>query len=220
MFVDFGEYRTVFSLEGVPQVNHFVDRPAEIAEIERALLPRHLQNGRRRIHVLRGLGGMGKTQLAGEFARRHHRRFSSVFWLDGRSEDILKRSIASCAGRIPQGQIPETSRQYAADASADIDAVVKDVMAWLARPENTAWLLVFDNVDREYKTQWGDPDAYDVRRYFSGADHGSVLVTTRLARLEQLGDSQQLGKVSTEQGQAILENWYRKKDGKLEVVGA
>jgi hypothetical protein len=50
-----------------------------------------------------------------------------------------------------------------------------------------------------------------------------VLVTTRLARLErleQLGESQQLGKLSTEQGQAILESWYKKKDGKLEVVSA
>ena len=160
---------------------------------------------------------MGKTQLAVEFARRHYRRFSSVFWLDGHSEDTLKRSIASCAARIPQGQIPETSRGYAIDSSADIDAVVKDVIAWLARSNNTAWLLVFDNVDREYTAQGGDPDAYDVRRYLSGADHGSVLVTTRLARLEQLGDSQQLGKVSKEQGKAILKSWYKREHGKLEV---
>ncbi|CAN9191964.1 unnamed protein product [Alternaria alternata] len=209
----FGEYRTVFSLEGVPKARQFVDRPAEMAELERVLLPRPRQDQcqRQKTHVLRGLGGMGKTQLAVEFARRHHRRFSSVFWLDGRSEDILKRSIASCAGRIPPGQIPETSRQYAADASAGIDAVVKDVMAWLARPNNTAWLLVFDNVDREYAAQGGDPDAYDVRRYFSRTDHGSVLVTTRLARLEQLGDSQQLGKVDEAQAKAILESWYKKK---------
>jgi hypothetical protein len=188
-----------------------------MAELERVLLPRPRQNQRQRqkIHVLRGLGGMGKTQLAVEFARRHHRRFSSVFWLDGRSEDTLKRSIASCAGRIPPDQIPETSRQYAVDASADIDAVVKDVMAWLARPDNTAWLLIFDNVDREYTAQGDDPNAYDVRGYLSGADHGSVLVTTRLVRLEQLGDSQQLGKVSTAQGQAILESWYKRKHGKL-----
>jgi hypothetical protein len=54
-----------------------------------------------------------------------------------------------------------------------------------------------------------------VRRYLSGADHVSVLVTTRLARLEQLGESQQLGKVSKEQGQAIFESWYRRKHGKL-----
>ncbi|CAN9248412.1 unnamed protein product [Alternaria alternata] len=207
----FREYKTVFSLEGVPKTRQFVDRPAEMAELERVLLPRLRQDQRQKTHVLRGLGGMGKTQLAVEFARRHHRHFSSVFWLDGRSEDILKRSIASCAGRIPQGQILETSRQYAADASTDIDAVVKDVMAWLARPDNTAWLLIFDNVDREYMAQGGDPDAYDVGRYLSGADHGSVLVTTRLARLEQLGESQQLGKVSTAQGQAILESWYKRK---------
>jgi hypothetical protein len=222
VYLDFGEYKTIFSLEGVPRARQFVDRPAEMAELERVLLPRPRQDQcqRQKIHVLRGLGGIGKTQLAVEFARRHHRRFSSVLWLDGRSEDTLKRSIASCAGRIPQGQIPETSRQYASDASVDIDVVVKDVMDWLAWPDNTAWLLIFDNVDREYTKQGSDPDAYDVRRYFSRIDHGSVLVTTRLARLEQLGETQHLGKMSTEQGQAILDSWYRKKDGKLEVVSA
>ena len=192
-----------------------------MAELERVLLSRPKrgqgQCQRQRTYVLRGLGGIGKTQLAVEFARRHHRRFSSVFWLDGRSEDIIKRSIVSCAGRIPQGQIPETSRGYAGDSSADVDTVVKHVMAWLARPDNTAWLLIFDNVDREYAAQGGDPDAYDVRRYLPGADHGSVLVTTRLARLEQLGESQQLGKVSTAQGQVILKSWYKRKHGKLGV---
>jgi adenylylsulfate kinase-like enzyme len=73
-----------------------------MVKLERVLLPRPEQGQRQRqkIHVLRGLGGMGKTQLAVELARRHHRRFSSVFRLDGRSEDFLKRSIASCAGRI------------------------------------------------------------------------------------------------------------------------
>jgi hypothetical protein len=220
VYLDFGEYKTIFSLEGVPRARQFVDRPAEMAELERVLLPRPRQDQcqRQKIHVLRGLGGMGKTQLAVEFARRHYRRFSSVFWLDGRSEDTLKRSIASCAGRIPQGQISEASREYASDSNADVDVVVKDVMDWLARPDNTAWLLIFDNVDREYAAQGGDPDAYDVRRYFSRADHGSVLVTTRLARLEQQGESQQLGKVSAEQGQAIFESWYKKKHGKLRVA--
>lgn len=205
----FGEHQTIFSLEGVPTVRTFVDRPAEMAEMERVLLPKHRQNGRQKRYVLRGLGGIGKTQLAVEFARRHHRQFSAVFWLDGRSEDSLKQSIASCANRIPQGQIAETSRAYAADGSVDIDAVVRDVLGWLARPCNTAWLLIFDNVDREYSGRGGDTEAYDVRRYFSGADHGSVLITTRLARLEQLGESQQLGKVDEEQAKSILDSWYK-----------
>ncbi|KAH7372236.1 hypothetical protein BKA66DRAFT_423213 [Pyrenochaeta sp. MPI-SDFR-AT-0127] len=213
----FGVYRTLFSLEGVPRVSQFVDRPAEMAKMEQVLLPGPTQTRRQKIHVLHGLGGIGKTQLAVEFARRHHPLFSSVWWLDGRSESSVKRSIASHASKIPSGQIPETSRTYAADSGADVNAVVKDVMNWLAQPDNTAWLLIFDNVDREYNPQGGDPDAYDVRRYLSGADHGSVLVTTRLARLEQLGKSQPLGKVDKEQAQAILKNWYKRKHDTSEV---
>lgn len=192
----------------------FIDRPTEMAELERVLLPRHDQSQRQRIHVLHGLGGIGKTQLAVEFARRHNHEFSSVFWLDGRSEDSLKQSIASCAIRIPQGQISETSRAYSADGSADVDVVVREVMDWLRQTHNNAWLLIVDNVDREYDPRGGDPDAYDVKCYLSGADHGSVLLTTRLAKLEQLGESQQLSKVDKEQAQAIFKSRYKRQYGK------
>jgi hypothetical protein len=201
-------------------VSEFVDRPAEMEKLEQALLPGRTSSGRQKIHVLHGLGGMGKTQLVVEFARRHHRRFSAVLWLDGRSEDSLKRSIASCAGRIPQGQISEAIRSYATDRGADVDVVVKDVMGWLARPDNGAWLLIFDNVDREYSKQGGDPDAYDMERYLSGADHGCVLITTRLAKLRQLDKTpQQLGKVDGKQAQAILKTWYKGTYGKAYSAG-
>jgi hypothetical protein len=182
-------------------------------ELERVLIPGPEQNKRQKIHVLRGLGGMGKTQLAVEFVRRHHPRFSSVFWLDGRSKDTLNRSIANCASRIAPGQIPERSRNYIVESDSNIDAVVRDVMGWLARPDNTNWLLVFDNVDREYSLNGGDVDSYDVEQYFSGADRGSILITTRLARLEQLGNPHHLGRVSMAQGQAIFESWYKRDCG-------
>ena len=48
--------------------------------------------------------------------------------------------------------------------------------ALAARPGNTAWLLIFDNVDRQHVAQGGHSDAYDtydaydVRCYLSGAD--------------------------------------------------
>ena len=96
--------------------------------------------------------------------------------------------------------------------------VVRAVMDWLAQTDNTAWLLIFDNVDREYDPGGEDPYAYDIRRYLSGADHGSVLVTTRLARLEQLGESQQLGKVDKEQAKAIFKSWSKRQYSKLKRV--
>ncbi|KAI9823351.1 MAG: hypothetical protein M1819_001359 [Sarea resinae] len=205
-----GEYRTVFSLEDVPRVNKFVNRPAEMAELERVLLPER-QSYRQKIFVLHGLGGIGKTQLAVEFARQHHCKFSAVFWIDGRTEDSLKQSLSNSASKIPGGQISESSKMYSADSNGDINIVVREVLSWLAQKDNTNWLLIFDNVDREYSSQHYDPDAYDVRRYFSSIDHGSVLITSRQAKLEQLGGSRKLGKVDGDQAEAILRTRYTRK---------
>ncbi|KMP02565.1 LOW QUALITY PROTEIN: hypothetical protein CIHG_10261 [Coccidioides immitis H538.4] len=214
--VDIGEYQTNFSFEGVPLVKTFVERPGEMAELERVLLPQR-QNMRQKIFVLHGLGGIGKTQLAVEFTRRHRRKFSSVFWLDGSDKVSLKLSIARCARRIPASQISDASRTYSMNSTGNIDKVVRETMDWLAQPDNTEWLVVFDNVDRDYSSHAADPLAYNVQQYCSGADHGSVLTTTRLASLEQLGGSQQVNKIDRDQAQEILESWYRKELG---LVGA
>ncbi|RYP55992.1 hypothetical protein DL770_010860 [Monosporascus sp. CRB-9-2] len=200
-------YRTVFSLEGVPSTDKFVDRPLDMKMLEGVLLPQS-QNTRQKKVILYGLGGMGKTQLAVEFARRHHRQFTSVFWLDGRSEDRLKQSIANAASRVPEGQIAEMSRLYSRSGSGDSDAVVRDMTNWLNKPDNTDWLLIFDNIDRERQQDDADPDAYNVRRYLPGADHGSILITTRLAKLGQLGIPLSLSKVGESQARAIFQEWY------------
>jgi hypothetical protein len=111
-------------------MNKFVDRPLDMVELEHALLLQQ-HNRRQKIFVLHGLGGIGKTQLAVDFARRHHRRFSSVFWLDGRSEDSLKRSIANCANRIPKGQISEKSQNYISSGEGNIDLVMENDYKWI-----------------------------------------------------------------------------------------
>lgn len=136
-----------------------------------------------------------------EFARRHYRKFSLVFWLDGRTEDSLRQSIAICVSRIPEGQIAESSRTYSAVSTSDgdVDVVVWDVMSWLSRPDNRDWLIIFDNVDRESGMDNTDPYAYDVTYYLPRADHGLALITTWLANLEQLGGLWKLGRLSKEQ---------------------
>jgi hypothetical protein len=138
--------------------------------------------------------------------------FSSVFWLDGRSEDWLRQSLAGCANRIPEGQIPDRSRNLVLNNEEDLNIVVADALDWLARLDNVDLLLVFDNVDQDYE-QDSETGAYDVRRYLP-SDHGSVLITTRLSRLAQLGDSKRLKKVDKELGKAIFKQWYRPELGK------
>ncbi|CAM1503382.1 Fc.00g081580.m01.CDS01 [Cosmosporella sp. VM-42] len=208
----FGPFRTPFSLDGVPASDKFVDRPSDTAELEKCLLPHrsHARLTGRKIFVLFGLGGVGKTQLSIDFARRHQAAFSSVFWLDGRSEDQLKRSIAGCIARIPEGQVPGTSRRWAgshAHSQDELDDAVRSVMKWLERPDNSDWLLIFDNVDQDWIGQEARTGAYNPMRYLPG-DHGSVLITTRLSRLAQLGESRRLGQVSLALGRAIIEKWF------------
>ncbi|KAG7130945.1 Kinesin light chain 1 like protein [Verticillium longisporum] len=177
-----GPYKTPFSLQGVPVSAKFVDRPSDTARLEECLLSRRSHRKGKKVFVLHGLGGVGKTQLAVDFARRHQAAFSSVFWLDGRSDDRLRRSIAGCINRIPEGQIPLASRQQAEGRSVeDLGAAVGGVVG-----------------------------VYDVRQYMPW-DHGSVLVTTRVSRLAQLappGNSCKLAKVDDGLGRAILEAWY------------
>jgi hypothetical protein len=196
----------VFTLQGVPVSDRSVDRPTDIAELEKSLLPPFNSLRRLRIFVLYGLGGIGKTQLAANFARRYKATSSSVFWLDGKSQDRLKQSLVGCARSIPQGQIPDRSRQAAITNKEDVYNAVVDVLAWLAQPNNVDWLLIFDNVDQHYELDY-TTGAYGVRDYLPG-DHGSVLITTRLSRLAQLGNSIQLGKVNEDLGKNIFQKWW------------
>ncbi len=203
-----GGCKIPFELQGAPWIGEdkFVDRPLDMLKLEHALLA-GTDNDQQKIFVLFGLGGTGKTQLAVEFARRHHQRFLLVFWLDGRSEDKLKQSIARYASRIPDGQISKVSRNYVATGKGDIDVVIREVMDWLTKSDHTDWLLVFDDVDPDYQQRKPQPGAYDITRYFP-AGHGSILVTTRRAQLAHLGDSNLLNKVNRDQAQDILEKWY------------
>lgn len=207
----FSNYHIPFSLKNVP-VGKFADRPQDMEALERALLPQKQTEGRRTL-VMHGLGGMGKTQLAVTFVRRHQKKFSSVLWLDGSGKSSLKQSIASFANCVPKGQIPETSRLYADGNDGDIDMVVKDMLGWLSNAGNSGWLVVLDNVDRDYQHQGEDAEAYAVDEYLPEADHGSVLITTRLPRLGKLGERWEVKKVGEEQARAVFETWFGKSIG-------
>lgn len=155
--------------------------------LTQVLLPRSTDQMRRKVFILHGLGGIGKTQLSIEFMRKYQQSYSAVFWLDGSSKERLRRSITDLAGRLPQHQISEESRRYSQKGDVDVEKVVKDVLRWLSQALNNQWLLVFDNVDRDFSAQSIDPEGFSVKEYFPEADQGSILITSRLASLWPLG---------------------------------
>ena len=186
-------------------MNHFVARQKELEQLEQTLLPKPTRDMCRKVFILHGLGGIGKTQLAVAFARKYQKTYSSTFWLNGGSKDQVRESLAKIAQRLPEGQISEFSRTYAKASGDDLDTVINEVHNWFSQPANNQWLLIFDNVDRDHSPEQNDPHAFNVEDYFPDADHGSILVTSRLRRLGQYGDSLELTRVDEQQGKSILE---------------
>jgi hypothetical protein len=188
-------------------VNRFFGRDAELLRLKDHFHPMTpCSNPRLNVFVIHGLGGIGKTQLAVEYARRNHNRYSALFWLDGSTEDQLKQSFIDMAHRLPQDQMTANAAEALRQLTIDADVVINGVLQWLSLPSNKEWFLIIDNVDRDHLHKDRDPQAYDVKEYFPPADHGSILITSRLANLERLGYGKKLDEVDDEQAKAILES--------------
>jgi hypothetical protein len=134
--------------------------------------------------VLHGLGGIGKTQLALAYARGHKEKYTAIFWLNANDEDSLKVSFRGIARQVLKKH-PSAAMLASIDLEEDLDEVVNSVKSWLDLPQNTHWLMVFDNYDNPKTSGNPDRSAVDVRHFLPRSDHGSIIITTRSAQVSQ-----------------------------------
>jgi hypothetical protein len=178
-----------FILEQVHILPAFTPRPEYLKPME-YLLPSTSHPVGRKVFVLYGLGGIGKTQLALKFAKDHQQEFTSVLFLDASSEESLLKSFALTYRRITDGKGPQMPSPKMAE----------EVVQWLTRPSNKRWLLIFDNVDKEPSDEGG----FDIVPYFPAADHGSILITSRLVAISRLGQCKKVGRMSDDEATTLL----------------
>ena len=204
-------FHVPFSLRGIPVMDKFVGRDTEITRLAQLMISPPMDGIRRKVCVIHGIGGVGKSQLAVELARKHQKHFSAVFWIAGSTKEKLRRSIAALSQTLPQHQISERARSYSKEAGKDLDAIVEDVLNWFSKPSNNRWLLVFDNVDREYSAESEDPEAFDIKEYLPEADQGSIIITSRLAGMWRLaGNDMKLEPFDELQGELLLNSIVEK----------
>lgn len=104
--------------------------------------------------VLYGLGGVGKTQLALEYAHRHRGDYDVVWWVAAEQGTSVAAELAALARRLDVAEVA---------GQADMIDSLWDVLHGDIR-----WLLIFDNVEHR-----GDLEPY------WPAIGGHVLVTSR-----------------------------------------
>ena len=185
----------MFSLAAAPEIDYFVGRASNLSSIESVLLP--VTAAERKVVVLHGLGGIGKSQLAIEFAKKHRSDYTAVLWLNAKTEETLKQSFAANARRLPKKYFNQEILHGPQNEEV-LGVILRETKAWLDLPGNHEWLLIYDNVDNPKIPDNKRQNAYDIRPYFPEAHQGSILVTSRWKTL-RIGRLLEVAKLSKDE---------------------
>ena len=128
---------------------------------------------------LQGMGGVGKTQLAIEYAHRHAGDYQAVWWISVENLTVATAELVRLAATL---SLP---------ADGPTDEVLTGL--WAALAERTDWLLIYDNV--------GDPAAVASLR---PPESGQLLLTSRDPRVGRMAELIEVAEFDRAESVALL----------------
>jgi tetratricopeptide (TPR) repeat protein len=163
----------------VPRQNpNFVGREALLQQLAEDLLWSPVA-----VQALHGTGGVGKTQLATEFAYRHRDDYDLIAWIDAENADLIP------------GQLADLAPPLGLPADSDATQTATQVLATLERIELT-WLLVYDNAIRPHDLEPWLPRG--------GNPHGDVIITSRETQWSELATTLDIDVMTYDEAVALL----------------
>jgi hypothetical protein len=185
-----GNFNIPLDLSNIPAIDQFVGRNEDLNKLWSRLRPS--ASTMRKVAVLHGLGGIGKTQLAIRFARLHQDDYSAIFWLNGKTKDLLLRFLAGQLNKLPGVNLDADLK-----TEDETKQAARQVLQWLAITNNCRWLLIFDNVDKYTTKKHTEDGYYNITKFFPSADHGSIIITTRVPQMAEIGQSYPVQKLQS-----------------------
>ena len=136
--------------------------------------------------ALYGLGGIGKTQTAAEYAFRYSGEYSGVYWIRAATRETLVADYVALA------ELLELSGKDRQDQQ-----IVAAVKRWLAAHED--WLLILDNAD----------DLRLAQQFLPASHKGYILFTTRAQASGAIAASVEVEKLHPRDGILLLLRWSK-----------
>jgi tetratricopeptide (TPR) repeat protein len=164
-----------------PRNPFFLGRDAELFQIRSHLLAGQT-TALSQPQAISGLGGVGKTQLALEYAYRYYQDYQAILWASAESAESLVSSYVALANLL---QLPEREAK-------EQEVTVQAVKHWLQK--HSGWLLVLDNAD----------DLAIASAFLPPHPGGHILLTTRAAATGQLAHRLEITTLGPEQGALFL----------------
>ena len=154
-----GAEKAIFPVESLPahRAEHFTGRDKEIETIFGHL--GSAETSRLRTFLIYGRRGIGKTQIALEYCRRHKKNYDAIFWIQCETSASLRQSFADVAVALELD---------GADKNGHYDENLVKVLGWLKRTTKR-WLLIYDNAERENI----------LKGYWPVGARGAILLTSR-----------------------------------------
>jgi tetratricopeptide (TPR) repeat protein/Cdc6-like AAA superfamily ATPase len=155
-----GSEKAIFPVDNLPthRTAHFTGRRKEIDRIHAWLGVE--QNTRLRTFLIYGRRGIGKTQIALEYAARYKTpMYDAIFWIQCETSASLRNSFAEIATALELD---------GADKNGHFEENLMKVLRWLKHTKKR-WLLIYDNAERENL----------LKGYWPVGARGSMLLTSR-----------------------------------------
>lgn len=156
----------------------FTGREEELQAIEDAL--KSGQNAA--IEAISGLGGVGKTQLALEYAYRHRAEYRYIFWALADTRETLSAAYLTLAELLNLPGKSQPEQRY----------IIEAVKSWLEKTPD--WLLILDNAD----------DLEVLHDFLPTIAGGRILLTTRVRAYGGLAKGIELRKLPTDKAVSFL----------------
>jgi hypothetical protein len=157
--------KTSFVPWNIPQRNDFFTGRQDILETLTSTLDTNGVSAITQTQVVSGLGGIGKTQTAIEYACRYRDKYNAAFWVVADTEESIYSGFVAIAEIL---DLPEKAAQ-------DQKEIVSAVKRWCQ--ENGGWLLILDNVD----------DQNMAHRFIPQGAGGHVIITSRKWAFDKIG---------------------------------